>query len=274
MLKYTDTKLTGPSVLLPDGGVAGLEVRKQAGSAVELYLDSLSERLGAEISAGSVGVLVVLRVECVGSRVAELLVALDDGLVVVHKGDCRVGQRVTGRDLEPNKAVVAGLEAAGDPEVVGRVRAQHHRGTLGSEQLGGLDHVEDKGVHLLARLARRAHLGAGAATHGAAVVIGAVGAADVVVAKLNDNNVAGLDQVGHLGKAALVGEGARRAAADGLVDDGDVDVLGNVLAPAVDDAVAFGHGTVAAEVQRWRQFSNLCGFGDGRGDREGSEAQD
>lgn len=69
------------------------------------------------------------------------------------------------------------------------------------------------------------------------------------MAELDDDDVAADDEVRDVGEAALLPVRARRAARDGLVDDGRARrVLAEVLAPAVRLAVGravLGHGRVA-----------------------------
>jgi hypothetical protein len=84
---------------------------------------------------------------------------------------------------------VAGSKGTRDPQVVGRVGTQDNRSTLRGEELGSLDDVEDKGVYLLAGLAGGADLCAGPSTDGTTVVIGPVGAANIIVAELNYNRL-------------------------------------------------------------------------------------
>lgn len=64
----------------------------------------------------------------------------------------------------------------------------------------------------------------------------------------DDDDVVGDNEALDLGEAAFVGEAAGGAAGDGLVDDRDGEVLGEVLAPAVVWAVCAGHGAVAGQV--------------------------
>lgn len=182
-------------------------VAGQAGGAVHLSVDGLSKGLGRELGAGGAGVGVVVGVEGVCAAVAELLVGEGLGVVVVDVGDAAAGDGVGGRlDVADEARGRVGVAAA-LPRVVGRLRAQHDRGALGDHQLGRLADVVDEGVDGRAVLAGLARLRAGSRAVAAAVVVG-LGAAAVVVSELDHHDVAGLDEVGNLGEAALSREGA------------------------------------------------------------------
>lgn len=219
-------------VRLVDAGGRLDNVAGQAGGAVHLGVDGLSKGLGRELGAGWAGVGVVLGVEGVCAGVAELLVGEGLGVVVVDVGDAAAGDGVGGRLDVADEAWGRVGVAAALPGVVGRLRAQDDRGALGDHELGRLADVVDEGVDGRAVLAGLARLRAGAGAVAAAVVVG-LGAAAVVVSELDHHDVAGLDQVGDLGEAALGREGTGRAAADGLVDDGGGREGAKVLAPAV-----------------------------------------
>lgn len=170
--------------------------------------------------------------------------------MMVHKGHAGAGQGIPCNPLVPDEAARRTIPSARLPLVVGRLRAQDDRGALGSVQPRRLDDVEDKGVHDLAGPIGDARLRARAGAVGAAVVVG-LGRAAVVVAELDDDNIAGLDLVGHGLEAALVPVGAGGAAADGAVDGGDGQQVADVIAPTVGGTVvgaAAGHGAVAEEV--------------------------
>lgn len=205
---------------------------------------------------------VVVGVEGVGAAVAELLVGEALGVVVVDVGDAGAGDGAGGRLDVADEARGRVRVAARLPDVVGRLRAQHHRGALGHHELGRLADVVDEGVDGGAVRAGLARLRAGARAVAAPVVVG-LGAAAVVVAELDHHDVARLDEVGDLGEAALDRVGAGRPAADGLVDDGGGGELAKVLAPAVCRAVVgavLGHGAVTAEVDSWgRPLDELHG---------------
>jgi len=119
------------------------------------------------------------------------------------------------------------------PRVVRRRAANDDLCALGHQCLACIDQVlwvREHGdglsvVGTLASFVTRAR------TVGAAVVGGGEGAA-VVVAEFNDDDVVGLDQLDDFVKAVFDGEGAGAAAADGLVDHGEGDGVGEVNAPA------------------------------------------
>jgi hypothetical protein len=76
-----------------------------------------------------------------------------------------------------------------------------------------------------------AGLGACAGAYGTSVVATAQGAA-VVVAEFYDDDVVGLNSFYDLVETAFDCEGARAAAADGFVEDGEGEGVGEIDAPA------------------------------------------
>lgn len=77
--------------------------------------------------------------------------------------------------------------------------------------------------------------------------------AAIVVAELDNDEIAGLDLLRHGGEATLAGETARRTASDGVVDDCDVHVVLERRTPALGAVVVSGsyHRRVACQIQRW-----------------------
>jgi len=129
------------------------------------------------------------------------------------------------------------------PEVIRRLTADDHTRARGDVRIRGIGNVLVKSVHERAVLARRADLVAGAGAVAAAVVVGRVGRAAVVVAELDHNNVPSGQQGRDICEAAFVRVAAGRAAADGFVDYCRAGEVGfEVGAPACVGGSALGLG--------------------------------
>lgn len=227
-----------------------LNVVCQACSTVHLLINGLGKCLGDRFRTRGAGVGVVLGVKGVDGAVPELAVHVADGLVVVDKGDPGIVQGAGSSLLISDEPTGRALPSARLPLVVRGLGAENDGGALVDHEASGLDDVEHEGIDRLARLVGDAGLRAGTGAVGAAVVVGR-GRAAVVVSELDDDDVPGLDEIGHLLEAALGSEGAGRSPADSAVDDGERQVLADVATPAVCQAVigAFRcHGAVSAEV--------------------------
>ena len=119
------------------------------------------------------------------------------------------------------------------PGVIRCLARQYHFPPLGCNRLPSVDKVRRECEYGdgLAIVCRCACLGASAGAVGAAVVRGE-GAA-VVVSEFDDDDVVGLDGFDDGVEAAFDCEGARGAAAEGLVAYGEGERVGEVVAPAL-----------------------------------------
>lgn len=162
------------------------------------------------------------------------------------------------------------------PLVVRCLTSDDNLRTLRNIRLRSVADVLIESVHFLAGLARSADLVAGAGAVAAAVVVGVVRRAAVVVAEFDHDDVVGFEERSDLGEAAFVRVAAGGAATDGFVDDGCAcgEERGDVGAPAwrmvlvslflgifrdglggctIGDTVVgavLGHGAVAGEIYR------------------------
>jgi hypothetical protein len=119
------------------------------------------------------------------------------------------------------------------PRVIRRLAAHDDFGALGDELLARLgevvrERVDGNGLAVVCRFAR---LCTGTRTDGTAV-IAATEATAVVVSEFHDDDIVGLYEVDNLVEAAFDGVGARTAAANGFVDDGQGERVGEEDAPA------------------------------------------
>lgn len=120
------------------------------------------------------------------------------------------------------------------PGVIRGRRADNDLCALGDERLARVDKVRGVGQDgdLLAVDDDGAFFVAGAGAVGAPVVLAVGQRAPVVVPEFDDHDVVGGDGLDDVVEAAFDGEGARAAAADGFVDDGEGDRIWEVDAPA------------------------------------------
>lgn len=175
---------------------------------------------------------VILRVKLVRCRIAQLLECLRRRRKVVN---IRHAWNLLRNQLRiPNKPRRSIIIHTTLPLVVRRLTTNNNLRTLGDVRPRRVADVLVESVDLLAGLPRSADLVACAGAVAAAVIVGVVRRAAVVVAKLDDYDVVGFEQGSDLGKAAFVRVAAGGAAADGFVDDGSVGVEegGDVGAPA------------------------------------------
>ena len=180
---------------------------------------------------------VVVRVERVDGREPQPLEFVRDVLAVV---DVLGANCFRGRLRIADEAVRRVRERAGLPWVVRGLRGEYDVRALRLKCLARLNLVEDESVHGLARGWADARLLAVTEAVGASVV-GRAERAAVVVPKLDDDNIAWLDDVDDRLEAALVRVRARGAAPDRVVDDcRAAERLLEVLAPSC-----------ASREQRW-----------------------
>lgn len=195
-------------------------------------LNHLRERIRHQLRSILIRVRVILGIKLVRALVTQFLERLRRRRKVVN---IRHALNLLRNQLripnEPRRSIVVHTTL---PLVVRRLTAHNNLRALGNVRPRGVADVLVESVDLLAGFAGRADLVAGAGAVAAAVVVGVVRRAAVVVAELDDYDVVGFEQGSDLGEAAFVRVAAGGAAADGFVDDGGVGVEegGDVGAPA------------------------------------------
>ena len=195
-------------------------------------LDHLRKRIRHQVRSVRARVRVILGIKLVGRRVAQLLECLRRRREVVH---IRHARNLLRNQLRvPNKPRRSIVVHTALPLVIRRLAAHNDLRAFSDVRSRGVTNVLVESVHLLAGLSRSADFVASAGTVAAAVVVGVVRRAAIVVSELDDHDVVGFEQRSDLGEAAFVRVAAGGAAADGFVDDRSVgvEVGSEVGAPA------------------------------------------
>ena len=215
---------------------------------------------GVEVGAGGVEVGVVLRVKRGGFFGAEIFELSGDGGTEIEKRGAGGGGGLGG----PLAVTAGGLKFAVFPEVADGEGEDDGRGTLGLGVGNHFAEIPTEGVHdfvLLGddvvdrlRLVADAGDGAARATGGGRNGCVFVDGTGVVVAKLNEDKVAGFEVGEELIPNALSDEGAAAAAAASAVGDVDfreVEVVGERLGPALlTFAASASGGGIAGDEER------------------------
>lgn len=238
-------------------------------------LHRLRKRIRHKLRSIRARMRVILREELIRRRISQLLIRLRHGRKMIDVRD-PTATPLPNRLRIPYKPRRSIIVHAALPLVIRRLTRHDNLRALRNISLRSVADVLVESVHFLAGLAGSADLVAGAGAVAAAVVVGVVRRAAVIVSKLDDYDVVGFEERSDLGEAAFVRVAAGGAAADGFVDDGGAcgEERGDVGAPAwrvvlvglflgmfrdslrgctIGDTVVgavLGHGAVASKIDR------------------------
>ena len=161
----------------------------------------------------------ILGIQRIRLCIAQLRIHVDCRLEMIHEGGAFTDILGCARSIgnEPRRGAV---KLATLPYVIRRLRRDDDLSALGDKGFCSLLHVVVEGVNSRAVLTGLTHFGAGAGAVRAAVIGGGIGRATVVVAELNDDDVASDNEFLNLGKTSLISIRAGGAARNGFVDDG------------------------------------------------------
>lgn len=220
-----------PSPSSKDNGIIRLQPRLQRRRPIPIPRNSLHKRLRHQIRPLGTSMRMILRIQRIRLRRPELQIHIRHGLEVIDKArppsHILGGRGRVAHEPRRRPVILAAL-----PDVIRSLARHDDARALGHVAPGGRPDVVPKRVDRAPVLAGLARLRPGAGTVAPAVVRRRVGAAAVVVAELDDDYVAGRDELRDLFEAALGREAAGRTPGYGFVYDRDGDVFGEVLAPA------------------------------------------